>query len=164
MSIEYEWNKEDLKKELIKSRKKTNIIFFIIGILMFIYFTYYALISKAYDNKYIIGYGIGYIALLLAILLISTKIYVASRLRKNSKDTSDAYGLYKLIVDDKCVSVSINDLKIKYDYKDIVKIKKKKDKFQIFTKEDKIGLTFKKSVLGEENYNKLLECIQKNIQ
>ena len=40
MKFEYEWSKSDLKKELKKKRTKTNIIFLILGILMYLYVIY----------------------------------------------------------------------------------------------------------------------------
>ena len=163
MNFEYNWEKDDLKKELISKRKKTNVIFLIIGILMYLYFTYYAIISAQFDNKYILAFGIGYVAILGGILLITTKIYVKTSLKKNDKNTSNAYGLYKVKVDDNFIRVSINDTDIEYKYKDIIKFKKKKNYFFICTANDKIGLLFKKKVIGEENYNKTLEYIEKNI-
>ena len=163
MSFEYEWNKEDLKKELINKRKRANVIFFILGILMYIYFTYYAIISKMFDNKYIFAFGLGYVSILGAVLLISTKLYISYSLKKNDKKTSNAYGIYKVVLNDDSINVSVNDININYKYSDISKFKKNKKQFFICTKDDKIGLLFKKKVIGAEKYKELLEYIEKNI-
>ena len=164
MKFEYEWSKEDLKKELIKKRKKTNITFFIIGIVLYLFVIYYPITSDMFDKKYLLTYGIGYVSALLFLILFFNKIYVLISLRKNDKDTNKAYGLYMIDLDNKKIKVSINDLVVEYDYKDITVLKKKKDRFFIRTKEDKIGLVFKEKVIGEDNYKKMLEIIEKNIQ
>lgn len=158
MNIEFEWGKEDLKKELYKKRKKFNIIFFIIGIVLYLYFIYYPLTSSAFDKKYLLAYGLGYVAALLLLILIFTKIYVYISIRKNDKNTGKAYGLYKINIDNNSINVSLNDLNYNYDLKDIL-LKKKKNYFIIYTKEDKIGLTFKKYIL-KDNYNKILDIIE----
>lgn len=164
MKYEYEWNKSDLKKELKKRRTKTNIVFLILGILMYLYFIYYPLTSKMFDKKYLLAYGLGYLSCLLLLILIFTKIYVHISLKKNDKNTNKAYGTYIVEVNDNSISVSINNISVKYDYKDIVVFKKKKDRFFIRTNDDKVGLVFKKNVIGEENYNKTLEYVIKNIK
>ena len=164
MKFEYEWSKSDLKKELKKKRTKTNIIFLILGILMYLYVIYYPLTSKMFDKKYLLAYGLGYLSCLLLLILIFNKIYVFISLRKNDKNTNKAYGTYTVNVDDNNINVSINDTIITYTYKAITIFKKKKDRFFIRTKEDKIGLVFKKNVIGTNNYNKVLEYIEKNVK
>lgn len=160
MNIEYNWGKEDLKKELKDSRNKANFKFLIFGILAFLYFTYYAIKSDACDNKVILMYAVIYLFILCLILVVTTKIYVLFSLRKNDKKTNKAYGTYKIKLDEKFITVSINNQVIKYNYSDIYKFKIRKRYFFINTKEDKIGLTFKKNVIGKEEYDKMLEYIK----
>ena len=40
MKTSYEYTKKDLKKYLLKSRTVNNIILFIVGLLIYLYFTY----------------------------------------------------------------------------------------------------------------------------
>lgn len=163
MEIEYNWGKKDLKKQLIESRNKTNLKFLIFGMLAFLYFTYYAIKLDEFDNKIILLYGVIYVFILCLVLFASSKIYVLVSLKKNDKRTNKAYGTYKVKLDDEFITVSINDQVIKYNYSEVYKFKIKKNYFFINTKEDKIGLTFKKDVIGKEYYDKMLEYINGRI-
>lgn len=158
MNIEFEWKKEDLKKELYNKRKKFNIVFLIVGILLYLYFIYYPLTSSMFDKKYLLAYGLAYLASLLLLIYVFTKIYVFISLRKNDKNTNKAYGLYRINIDNNSINVSINDLNYNYNLKDVI-LRKKNNYFVIYTKEDKIGLTFKKSIL-KEKYNEVLNIIE----
>lgn len=163
MEFEYNWNKDDLKKQLQDSRNKTNIKFLIFGILAFLYFTYYAIKLEGFDNKVILKYGVIYLFVLCLILYLSAKLYVFLSLRKNDKKTNKAYGTYKVKIDDNNIIIRINEQEIKYNYNEINKFKVKKKYFFINTKIDKIGLTFKKDVIGEVNYKEALEYIRSRI-
>ena len=54
MKINYEYTKDDYKKFLIKNRIVNNIVLFIIGIIIYLYFSYNK-ISLIYLPIYIIG-------------------------------------------------------------------------------------------------------------
>ncbi len=161
MILEYEWNEKDLKKELNKKRLIPNIMFLIIGIILYVYVMFFGIKSELFDNKVILIYGIIYTVILGLALFISTKLYVLISLKKNKKNNS--YGLYKVNIDDSHIIVEINDNKIEYKYKDIIKYKKKKNYIYIRTIEDKIGLVFKKNVLGNDAYERLNKYLEKNI-
>ncbi len=163
MSFEYEWTRDNLKEELIKKRYKTNTIFLIMGILLYIFFIYDALKSKLFDKLIITIIGVFFIITIMLLMFIFTRIYVAICLKKNDKDTNKAYGTYKVSLDDETVKVSINDDVIAYKYKDIVKFKKSKHQFFICTADDKLGLLFKESVVGKDNYQKLLSKISDKV-
>lgn len=159
MNLEYKWTKEDLKKELLNKRYKTNIIFLIMGILLYIWLMYDGIKSELFDNIIIFIGGVIFTFILALVLFITTKVYVSLSIKKNDRNTNKAYGLYKLVLDDKKIMVTINNEVIKYEYKDIIKVKKRKHSFFIRTKDDKIGLLFKENMLGKENYNKVLSYI-----
>lgn len=163
MSFEYNWDKEDLKKELIRKRFLSNIILFIVGILLYIYFVSEGLKLEYFDNKVIYIYGIIFVVFLIIFLFLSTKLYVFLSLRKNDKDTNCAYGTYKVRADNSKIIVKINNQSIEYNYGNITMFKKRKKYFFLKTKEDKIGLIFKRNVIGSDNYYKLLELLNKNI-
>lgn len=162
MKVEYEWSRDDLRKELVDKRYKTNIILFVLSIVLFICFMYEGIISDAFDNLVIFIGGLVYIFLVALLLYIFTKIYVTINLKRNDKNTNKAYGKYKISADNKKIEVVINKDKFIYNYADINKIKKKKNMFIIRTKEDKIGLTFKKKLLGN-NYDDLYNHIISHI-
>ncbi len=160
MKFEYNWTKDDLKKELLRRRKTSNIVFLIIGILLYFYVMYSGIVSSLFDNKIILLYGLIYICILCLILFITTKLYVLYSLKKNDKKTNKAYGIYKIVLDKNSITVSINNEKISYKYSDIYKFKQNKHSFFIRTKEDKIGLRFNDKILNKEDYDKLVERIK----
>lgn len=161
MNKEYNWGREDLKKELYKKRKKFNIICFIIVVICYLLYISQAIKMKAFDNKWLLVLGLIFITIVLIVLRLSTKLYVFISLKRNDKRTNKAYGKYIISTNEDSISVSINNQNITYKYSDIYKFKKKKDMFFINTSNDKIGLTFKKDMLGSEDYNKLLVLISK---
>lgn len=163
MKFSYDWTREDLKKELINKRFKVNIIFLLMGIFIYGYLMFIPFTSNAFDKKILIMNSLLYLVCYIIVLIIFTWIYIFLSLRKNDKGTGNAYGTYYVEYNDKNINVKIKDLEIKYNYKDISKFKVKKNRFFICTKEDKIGLLFKKDIIGEDNYNKLLKKIEKNI-
>ena len=163
MNKEYNWEREDLKKELLKKRKKFNIICFIIIVGIYLLYISQAIQMKAFDNKWLLVIGLIFLTVVITILHYSTKLYVFINLRRNDKKTNKAYGIYKIDANNEYISVSINEQNITYKYSDINKFKKKKDMFFINTNNDKIGLIFKKDMLGSEDYKKLLELVSSNI-
>ena len=162
MNIEYNWGREDLKKELISRRKVFNVITFIIFLSLYLFCISGALFSKLFDNKWLLICSLVYIVILFLLLFLTTKIYVFINLKRNDKKTDNAYGKYKIIVSDEDIKVNINNQEIIYKYCDINKLKIYKNKFIIKSKNDKIGLTFKKALLNND-YNKLLDKIKSKI-
>lgn len=163
MCLEYKWTKENLKQELMSRRFKTNIIFLIMGILLYIWLMYDGIKSALFDNLIIFIGGVVFTFILALILFISTKIYVGFSIRKNDRNTNKAYGLYKLVLDDKIIKVTINNEVIEYHYSDIIKFKRKRHHFFIRTKSDKIGLVFQEKILGRDNYNRVLSYISNRV-
>jgi hypothetical protein len=98
----------------------------------------------------------------MLVIFVSSKIYVASALKKNDKNTGKAYGTYHVELTDETISVTINDQVISYKYKDIYKKKKNKNSFFINTKEDKIGLLFTKDLL-DDNFDKLVNYVESRL-
>lgn len=164
MKLEYEWTRENLKDKLRNKRKIPNIIFLILGILFFLYVTYYGFVLDEFDSKYLLLGFVLYTSILIILLCIITRLYIFLKLRRNDKKTHKAYGTYYIEVNDDFITSTINDEIISYDWKDITKFKKKKNSFFIATKKDKLGLLFCKSVFEEKDYNKLLEFVNNKLQ
>lgn len=163
MTFEYNWSRDDLKKELINKRYKTNFIYLIIGVMLYILFMYKAIMSELFDKLIILIGGVIFTAVFMLVLFIATKIYVLISLRKNDRMTNKAYGTYHISLNDSGIIVSINDTVINYNYQDIIKFQKKKHSFFIRTREDKVGLLFKEHVIGKDNYRQILEHVQKHV-
>ena len=142
---------------------KNNIIFLLISIALYLLVMWSGLTSDAFDTKKILLYGLVYVVVIMAFLFVVTKIYVAYSLKKNDKKTNKAYGTYHVSLTDDSISVKINDEEITYRYQDIDKRKKRKNKYFINTKEDKLGLLFKRN-LFKDDYDKLVSTIESRIK
>ena len=68
MNKEYNWGREDLKKELFKKRKKFNIICFIIIVLIYLLYISQAITMKAFDNKWLLVFALIFLTVVIAIL------------------------------------------------------------------------------------------------
>lgn len=163
MNLEYKWTREDLKEKLIRKRKTPNIVFFILGMLFFLYITYYGFILDEFDTLYLVLGFILYTVSLLILLFLITKLYVFTRLRRNDKKTSKAYGNYCIEANDETITSTINDEIISYKWKDITKFKKRKNYFFIATREDKLGLLFCKGTIEPDKYDRLIEFVNNKL-
>ncbi len=159
MNIEYTWTRNDLKEKLHRMRRMPNLIFLILGVIFYLYVTWYGFIDKTFDDKIIILGFIIYFMVLLLFLLLVTKLYVFMNLRRNDKKTSNAYGTYYVSANDEGIQTEINNEKISYKWKEISSFKKNKNGFFIATKKDKLGLLFEKNTI-KKDYNKLLKFVE----
>lgn len=162
MTINIEWTRDDLKKLLYKKRKKTNIIIFIISFLIYLYIMYSGLKYEEFDKFVILLSFVIYLFVIYVFLWVTTLLYVKTRLKRNDKRTNMAYGKYVIKLDDEKILSSFNKNTISYKWKDITKFKNKKDYFFLRTKNDFIGLTFRRSEL-KDDYDKMLEYVSKRI-
>lgn len=163
MNIEYNWTRDDLKEKLHKMRTVPNIIFLVLGVAFYVYFTWYAIIEEVFDNKILLLGFIVYFMILILFLLLTTKLYVAINLFRNDRKTSKAYGTYHINVDNNGINSEINEEVISYKWKDISKFKKGKNSFFIATDSDRLGLKFERNSLKEEKYDKLLKYVEEKL-
>ena len=164
MTLEYTWARDNLKQKLYKKRIKTNVIYIVLSILLFFYITYYGFVYKEFDNLWLIVGFIIYIAFISLLLFITTKLYVNNKLKHNDLKTNNAYGLYKLTINEQSISVEYNNSNISYKWCDISKIIITDKKIFLRTKNDKIGLTFYKNLFRINEYNELLSNIKEHIK
>ena len=160
MTLEYEWTREDLKKVLIKKRIPFSLIVIIISIIFYGYLIKFGITNEFFDNtKLILGFLI-YLILVCIIVYLLNLFYIFRNLKRNDKRTNKAYGKYIIRMNDKQIESDFNNQKIVYKWKDISKLKIRKKYFFIRTKNDFIGLTFRKDLL-KDDYDKVLEYIKK---
>lgn len=164
MSLEYTWTRDDLKDKLHKMRRVPNAIFLVLGIAFYLFVTWYGFMDEAFDAKIILLGFIIYFMGLLLLLLLATKIYVFLNLRRNDKQTDNAYGTYYVKADEVGINSEINDEKISYKWKDISEFKKSKDSFFIATKKDRLGLLFDKKYIKEDKYDRLLNFVEEQLR
>jgi hypothetical protein len=163
MSLEYTWTRNDLKKKLKKKRVIPNIVFSVIGVVLYFYLTYYGLVGNIFDKGILLIGFLVYFTILEIILFLMTHLYVYGRLKVNDRRTSKAYGTYYIVADEKGIKSTINDTVIEYEWNKISKFKHNKKWFFRATKKDRLGLLFNSEVLGEDKYTKLLSYVSKKI-
>ena len=154
MKVNCEYTKEEYKKYLLKGRLVSNIVLFVIGIGIYLYFTL---------NKIsILFLPLFIIALLLGIFLLD-KLYVFAQLKVNEMLNYSTFGKYTLELTPNKFSVRVNSGKTDYKYKDVKKIVEKKDCFEIKFKKGRDYLTFEKKFFTEEEYTKVINMFKEKI-
>ena len=159
MTFEYEWTRDDLRKVLIKKRIPFTVIVLIISMAFYYYLIRFGLKNEFFDNtKLIVGFII-YFILVWIILYLLNIFYIYRNLKRNDKRTNKAYGKYLIRMNDKQIESDFNNQKIVYKWIDISKVKIRKKYFFIRTKNDFIGLTFRKDML-KDDYQKILDYVK----
>ena len=148
MKVKFEYTLKDYKKYLIRSRRNNNIIIFLIGLLVYLFLTINK-VSLLFLPLFIIG-------LFLLIFLLNI-VYVNLYMKVNKMMNASMYGKYLLELTPNKFSVTINNSKVDYKYKNIKKIIEKKDYFKIKFKNSREYLTFEKDKIIPEEYEKTLE-------
>ncbi len=154
MKVNFEYTKEEYKKYLLKGRLVSNIVLFVIGLGIYLYFTLNK-ISLLYLPLFIVG-------LLVAIFLLN-KLYVFAQLKVNDMLNYSTFGKYTLELTPNKFSVRVNKSKTDYKYKDVKKIVEKKDCFEIKFKKGRDYLTFEKKFFTEEEYSKAISMFKEKI-
>ena len=162
MTFEYEWTRDDLKKVLIKKRIPFSIIVILISIIFYGYLIKFGITNEFFDNnKLFLGLLIYLIVVCIVVYLLNL-FYVFRNLRRNDKRTNKAYGKYIIRMNDKQIESDFNDQKIVYKWQDISRLKISKIYFFIRTKNDFIGLTFRRNML-KDDYDKALDYVKKKV-
>jgi len=154
MKVNFEYTKEEYKKYLLKGRLVSNIVLFVIGIAIYLYFTLNK-ISLLYLPLFIIG--------LLVVIFLLNKLYVFAQLKVNEMLNYSTFGKYTLELTPNKFSVRVNSGKTDYKYKDVKKIVEKKDCFEIKFKKGRDYLTFEKKFFTEEEYTKAINMFKEKI-
>ena len=154
MKVNFEYTKEEYKKYLLKGRLVSNIVLFVIGLGIYLYFTLNK-ISLLYLPLFIVS-------LLVAIFLLN-RLYVFAQLKVNQMLNYSTFGKYTLELTPNKFSVRVNSGKTDYKYKDIKKIVEKKDCFEVKFKKGRDYLTFEKKFFTEEEYAKIIKMFKEKI-
>lgn len=148
MKINYEYTKDDYKKFLIKGRIINNIVLFIIGIVIYLYFSW---------NKISLGYLPIYILGLILIITILNVLYVWATLKVNDILNYNLYGKFTLELTPNKFSLTVNKRKTDYKYKQIKKIIENKNSFTLKFNKSRDSLIFEKKNFSEKDYTKVIE-------
>ena len=154
MKVNFEYTKEEYKKYLLKGRLVSNIVLFVIGLGIYLYFTLNK-ISLLYLPLFIVG--------LLVVIFLLNKLYVLAQLKVNEMLNYSTFGKYTLELTPNKFSVRVNSGKTDYKYKDVKKIVEKKDSFEVKFKKGRDYLTFEKKFFTEEEYAKAIKMFKEKI-
>lgn len=154
MKVSFEYTKKEYKKYLLRSRLINNIILFVVGILVYLYFSFNR-ISLIYLPLFIIG--------LIVLIYLINKIYVFAYLKANEMLNYNTYGKYTIELTPNKFSVTLNKSKTDYKYNKISKINIRKNYFKIKFKGSREYLTFEKAKFDEVDYNKIIEMFESKI-
>lgn len=155
MKINYEYTKDDYKKFLIKNRIVNNIVLFIIGIIIYLYFSYNK-ISLIYLPIYIIG--------LVFVIFILNLLYVWATFKLNDMLNYNLYGKFTLELTPNKFSLTINKSKTDYKYKQVKRIVEKKNSFVLKFQKNRNSLIFEKKNFSEKDYLKVIEMFKEKIE
>lgn len=154
MKVSFEYTKKDYKNYLLKSRIVNNIIFFVVGIVIYLYFSF---------NKISILYLSLFIICLTIFIILLNLLYVAAQVKVNEILNYNIYGKYLIELTSNKFSVTINKLKTDYKYNKIKKIVETKNNFKIKFKNSREYLTFEKKFFNEDNYKKIMQIFKEKI-
>ena len=147
MKVNYEYNKENLRRFILESRRINNLILLIVGTLIYLWITYKN-VELIYLPLFIIAY--------IIVLFLLNRLYVFAYFKMNEMLNYDICGKYILELTPNKFSLTINNKKTDYKYKDIKKIKEKK-KYFIVLLGKREALTFEKYIFKDDEYNKILD-------
>lgn len=155
MKVNFEYTKEEYKKYLLKGRLRNNIILFVIGLGVYLYFSLNK-ISLLYLPLFILG--------LLIVIFLLNRLYIIAQLKVNDMLNYSAFGKYTLELTPNKFSVTVNKVKTDYKYNQIKKIKVRKNSFEIKFKKGRDYLTFEKKFFTEEEYTKIINMFNEKIK
>ena len=154
MKVNFEYTKKEYKKYLLRSRIVNNIVLFLMGIAIYLYFSFNK-IPLYYLPLFIIG--------LIVIIYLLNLLYVFAQLKVSEMLNYNTYGKYTLELTSNKFSVTVNKSKTDYKYNQIKKIVVNKNNFKIKFKKSREYLTFEKKFFTVEQYNKAIEMFKEKI-
>ena len=154
MKVNYEYTKEEYKKYLLKNRLVNNIVLFIVGIIIYLYFSYNK-ISLIYLPLYIIG--------LIIIIILLNLLYVWASIKASDMLNYNLYGKFTLELTPNKFSLTINKIKTDYKYKQVKKLIEKKNCFILKFQKNKDSLIFEKKNFTDEEYLKVIKMFNEKI-
>lgn len=154
MKVNFEYTKKEYKRYLLRSRLVNNIVLFIIGVSIYLYFSLNK-ISLLYLPLFIMG-------LIIAITLLNL-LYVFAQIKVNEMLNYNTYGKYIVELTPNKFSVTVNKSKTDYKYNQIKKIVEGRNSFKVKFKNTREYLTFEKKFFTKEEYSKMIKMIKEKI-
>lgn len=142
--IKYTFTKNDFKKYLKKKRRITNLVFLIIGSLLYFYITYYLLFTNPFETFI---YYLLYLVILLVVIVFFNELYCIIYIRKNK----NILGNYEVDIKTDKIIVKIDDSNYEYLNKNIKKVKNNKN-YILIKFNNHISLLFLKDIIDDNNF------------
>lgn len=155
MKISFEYTQDEYKKYLFRSRIVNNIVLFIIGLGIYLYFSL---------NKISLMYLPLFIIALLVVIYLLNLLYIFLQIKVNNMLNNNVCGKYTLELTPNKFSVTINKMKVDYKYHQVKKIVEKKNNFQLKFQKNRESLVFEKKFFTGEEYNKVIEMFKEKIR
>ena len=155
MKINYEYTKEEYKKYILKNRIVNNIVLFVIGLIIYLYFSYDK-ISLIYLPLYMLG--------IILIIVLLNILYIWGTFKLNDMLNYNLYGKFTLELTPNKFSLTINKIKTDYKYKQIKKLIEKKNSFILKFQKSNDSLIFEKKNFSENDYIKVIEMFKEKIK
>ena len=155
MKLSFEYTYDEYKKYLYRSRKINNIVLFIVGLVLYLYFSY---------NKISLKYLPVFIIILIVAIFLLNLLYVYGQIKVNEMLNYNVYGKYILELNPNKFSLTINNHRTNYNYNEIRKIVERKNYFKVKFKGIREYLTFEKKFFDEVEYNKAIKMFKEKSQ
>ena len=153
--IKYEFTEQDYKQYLKNKRLNTNIIFLIIGTIIYFYITYYLILSSPLES---FGFFALYLVVLIIVMLLFNGLYYYINTKNNKKN--HIFGKYELNFKSNKIEVRREDNVLNYENINIKKVVVKKN-FFIIKYSNRISLLLmKKYFESEEEYEKIIKQLK----
>lgn len=156
MNFEYQLQASDEKKFLKERHRKTNLIYFILFALFYLAINIPMMVKSfwIFATIYII-----FVLLLGFVLFLCNLFFTWLELKMRQKNRKEEYASYHFSVTKRGITQSSGNFKVEVLWKDIKKIKIRKDYVFIEPKKDSVAFLFQKKTL-KEDYNKLINLIK----
>lgn len=156
MNFEYQLQASDEKNFLKERHRKTNLIYFILFALFYLAINIPMMMKSfwIFATIYII-----FVLLLGFVLFLCNLFFTWLELKMRQKNRKEEYASYHFSVTKRGITQSSGNFKVEVLWKDIKKIKIRKDYVFIEPKKDSVAFLFQKKTL-KEDYNKLINLIK----
>ena len=155
MKVNFVYTYKDYKKYLFNLRRTNNIVLFIVGIIVYLYFSYNK-ISLLYLPIFIIG--------LIVLILLLNLFYVFAQIRVNEMLNYNMYGKYTLELTPNKFSITLNNKKTDYKYNQIKKVVERKNYFKLKFNKSREYLSFEKKFFTDDEYEKIINMFKEKSQ
>lgn len=159
MKFDYVMKRNDLKKIIFNNYKSINLVYFVIGFILFIALTYKI---ATYNFWFFLLALIIYLGVLGLVLYLMDTLFTNLMLKYNDSVTKEAYGTFKVDITKNSIKETVNKQSFEMTKEEIKKIKITKNSIHVFNG-TKIGFLFYKNLFKKESdFDKVVDYLKVN--